>query len=183
MFAKCVTIAICAANFHFLCTKLFNAKYWFPFQVLQSMLIFKPNTSFAIVNSSIFHSVVYCKVSLSHISSDNIFTSQCVLTGNTLYEKIFSLIWLLIIISIFVTIVDIFKWCTFFICKQRILYKYINNRSVQFSKMINGDLYFLILMISVNVNDILACEIVEEMNRQINMSNNDDIVLDDVQIC
>ena len=112
----------------------------------------------------IVHSVVYCKVALSHISSDNIFTSQCVLTGNTLYEKIISLIWLLIIVSIFVTIVDIGKWSAFLICKQRILHKYIKGL---FSKNINADLYFLILIISVNVNDILACEIVRELDRQI----------------
>jgi hypothetical protein len=74
------------------------------------------------------------------------------------------------------TVLDKTKWYVFFICKQRILFKYIQGRTEQFSKMINGDLYFLLLIISDNVSNVLACEITKELDRQLTKCDDDDYI-------
>ena len=122
---------------------------------------------------SIFQQVVMCKVTLSHIGSANILVAQCILTFNRYYEKVFAFVTLLIVLSMALTLIDLIKWAIYYVFKQCVLVHYLDRKAVynkkkkeligEFSETITADLYFTILMIGTNINNIVATEVLNEM--------------------
>ena len=69
--------------------------------------------------------------------------------------------------SVIVTTTDFIKWVNYFIFKGTVFSKYLKRTKFEaFSKQLNTDLYFIILMISSNVNDITASELTNELFEQ-----------------
>jgi hypothetical protein len=82
---------------------------------------------------------------------------------------------------------DLLKWSIYYILKERILLQYLKKPATgaaattsvdgrHFSKIMTSDLFFIIIMISINVNDVVASEIVNELfviNRNIKHVDDD----------
>ena len=65
---------------------------------------------------------------------------------------------------VIVTLIDFMKRSIYFIFKGIVLSKYLRRTKFRaFSKQLNADLYFIILMVSSNVNDITASELTNEL--------------------
>jgi hypothetical protein len=131
---------------------------------------------------TMFQPMVFCSVNVYHLSSVNNITSQCLLTWMTFYEKIFALTTCLLVICLILLVCDLLKWSIYYIFKQRILLQYLKKPAAtsadgrHFSNIMTTDLFFIIIMISINVNDVIASEIVNELfvtNRNINHVNAD----------
>jgi len=152
-------ILISIGNLTFMFNILFLQNCLYPYHVLKNLLLNNATHK----ENTIFQTVIFCRVKLAHISSINGISAQCVLTGNVLYEKIFSLLWFMIGFCLLITLFDIFKWITFYTLKSQILLNLLKHPKVDvgdFCKTINADLFFILLMISANVNDIVAGEII-----------------------
>ena len=66
--------------------------------------------------------------------------------------------------SVIATLADFMKWVTYFCFKGYVLRKYLKRTKFNvFSKQLNADLYFIILIVSSNVNDITASELTNEL--------------------
>jgi hypothetical protein len=136
---------------------------------------------------TMFQPMVFCSVNVYHLSSVNNITSQCLLTWMTFYEKIFALTTCLLVICLILVVCDLVKWGIYYILKQRILLQYLKKPTIaaaavsadgrHFSNLMTTDLFFIIIMISINVNDVIASEIVNELfvtNRNIKHVDDDD---------
>src|SRR5438552_5710797 len=129
LITKEITMAICCINFLFLWDTMFQREHMYPFNIIRYVI-----TNTEIQHNHIFQSLVFCKTLAGEVGAMNTYTSQCMLTGNTIYEKIFSLIYCLTILSALVTTIDLIKWIMFYIFKKWILSKYLKRRdAVQFS--------------------------------------------------
>lgn len=166
---KWISILVFTANLGFLFYIIFLKDFHYPFMILKDLILGgnepAPNTMFT--------SVVMCKVDLHHLSSINPVTSQCLLTWNIYYEKIFSLTTCLLLFSVFLVVCDLLKWTIYYIRKQSILQHYLKNGTnvEHFSKHVSKDMFFLIIMISSNVNDFVAGELVNELYISENVNN------------
>ena len=93
----------------------------------------------------IFQSIVFVKVQISQLGAVNTYTPQCILTGNTLYEKIFSIIYCLLLISAAVTIMDLGKWIITYIIKGFTLSNYLKQQvSKDLQRYSSADLFLLL---------------------------------------
>jgi len=81
--------------------------------------------------------------------------------------------------SVKVTTIDFIKWVNYFIFKGTVLSKYLKRSKFEaFSKQLNTDLYFIILMVSSNDNDITASELINELfEQQLDKINDDYIIM------
>src|SRR5271156_950309 len=88
---------------------------------------------------------------------------ECILREDICNNYIFAQL----IISINLTILDLIKWLIYYMLKTIIILQYLQKNMVKdgdagcFIGSINSNVYFLILMISTNINDIVAGEIVK----------------------
>ena len=114
LISNLITILICIFNLLLLWSLMFEKDYKYPINIKKNIFLFDSITE----HNSVFQSIVFCKVILMHLGNTNTYTSQCILTGNILYEKIFSMIYCLLIISIAVTIINIIKWIIIYIIKN-----------------------------------------------------------------
>jgi hypothetical protein len=173
LLVKMISIIIFVGNLTFLYFFIFLTDYQYPYKILKSLIVDeKVNNA-----NSMFQSIVLCKVGLAHLSSSNIITAQCVLTWNVFYSKIFSIITGLLLLCVVLVLCDLVKWFIYFLLKERILLGYLKKNEmlplpqqhresiavVAFVKTMTIDLYFLVIMISLNVNNIIAHELVNEM--------------------
>ena len=120
----------------------------YAFNVMKCMV-----TNFAMEYNAVFQLVVFCTTVLGALGAVNSYTSQCLLSGNTFYEKIFSIVYCLMAFSVIVTLIDFMK-CAIYLCFQGyVLSKYLKRTKFNaFFKQLNADLYFIILIVSSNVN-------------------------------
>ena len=170
LLTKMISLIIIMGNLTFLYVFIFLTDYQYPYQILKSLIFDDSKLDDA---NSMFQSIVLCKVGLFHISSNNRITAQCLLTWNVFYSKIFSIITGLLLLCVLLILCDLVKWFIYLLLKERILLGYLMKKNemlphrresmVAFVKTITIDLYFLLIMISLNVNNIIAHELVNEM--------------------
>ena len=186
LLTKMISIIIIMGNLTFLYVFIFLTDYQYPYKILKS-LFFDDKVDDA---NSMFQSIVLCKVSLFHLSSINSITAQCLLTWNVFYSKIFSIITGLLLLCVALILCDLVKWFIYFLLKERILLGYLMKNEmlphresmVAFVKTMTIDLYFIVIMISLNVNNIIAHELVTEMfskyiNSIVKVDKDDDYVI------
>jgi hypothetical protein len=189
LLTKFFLLAICSANFLFIYYKIFLQNILYPISIIKELVLC--NTT-ATPPNSMFQQVVFCKVPVYHIGSENNLILQCLLTWNYYYEKIFAFITCLLIIAMFLTFLDLFKWSFYYLFKQRVLTQYLNrslssmmvktveNVGGDFSNLMSVDLYFIILMISFNINDIIASEVVFAIYLSCKRNGDGEIELDSI---
>jgi hypothetical protein len=175
-FTKLFSLIICGANLIFLYNEIFLKNALYPAIILKQLLITNGTSTVTTPMISIFQQVVMCKVTLSHIGSENNLVAQCILTFNRYYEKVFAFVTLLIVLSMALTLIDLMKWAIYYIFKQYVLVHYLDRKAAlmynssnkkevigDFIASITVDLYFTILMIATNINSIIATEVLNEL--------------------
>src|SRR5271156_6186884 len=164
LLTKLITILVYFTNILFLYYILFLQDASYPATITKQLIL--GNTTVPAPNS-MFQSVIMCNTVVYHLSSIIKVVSQCLLTWNAYYEKIYAIITFLLIISISLTILDLIKWLIYYMLKTIIILQYLQKNMAKdgdagcFIGSINSNVYFLILMISTNINDIVAGEIVK----------------------
>ena len=82
------------------------------------------------------------------------------------------------VFSAIVALIDFIKWLIYLCFKGYVLSKYLKRTKFNaFSKQLNADLYFIILIVSSNVNDITASELTNELFAQHMDKSNDDYII------
>jgi hypothetical protein len=175
-FTKLFSLIICGANLIFLYNEIFLKNALYPAIILKQLLITNGTSTATTPMISIFQQVVMCKVTLSHIGSENNLVAQCILTFNRYYEKVFAFVTLLIVLSMALTLIDLMKWAIYYVFKQYVLVHYLDRKAAlmynssnkkevigDFIASITVDLYFTILMIATNINSIIATEVLNEL--------------------
>ena len=192
---KTISLMVSILNIWFLIIIIFLKDYHYPFLILKSLIIgcgHDDDYGKDQQLNTIFETVVHCKVQVFHLGSINNIISQCLLTWNPFYEKIFAITTCLLLLSVLLVLCDTIKWAIYYQLKERILTQYLMNMKKQksnaaayekdvkyFTKLVTTDLFFIIIMISKNVNDWIASEIFNELfivnkNIKFNEHNDDD---------
>jgi len=144
MLTRVILISIVFLNMLFLLKYLFSNDTFLPLIIVHNFIT--GNTTQPA--NSIFSATVFCELDIRHLSKMNNFYSQCTLPANMLYEKLFSIVWLFLIISLAATLFDVSKSLMYLIFKRRIISYYLKRDVKNFYTTINMNLYFEILLLS-----------------------------------
>jgi hypothetical protein len=174
----------------FLYYNIFLEDGHYPANILMQLIM--SNTTDHQVSNSMFQEFVMCKTTLYHLGSINNLTCQCLLCWLPFDKNIFAIIFILLILSMILTLIDLTKWALYYMFKDYVLRQYLQsatkNNNIEigyFVKTVNPDLYFVILMISVNVNNHIATDILKELYSKYsnNKLKNDKINAIEMETC
>ena len=98
---KVMSLMVFILNIWFSFIIIFLKDYHYPFFILKSLIIGGGDDAKDQQPNTMFESVVHCKVQVFHLGSISNITSQCLLTWNPFYEKIFA------IINMFVAVISV----------------------------------------------------------------------------
>jgi len=167
LLTKLLILIICCSNLLFLYYKIFLKDAYYPITIINRLTLFDTITA---PPNSMFQEVVMCKTVVYQLGSINNVVAQCLLTWNPFYKNVFAVITFLLMLSTSLTLIDLLKWFIYYTFKKHVLLQYLQKPMMKntlmigyFAGTLSVDLYFLILMISTNVNDVIASEIVKEL--------------------
>ena len=162
IFIKFLIIGICIFHIYYIFVYLFLSDTEYVMCALKGIFLVKQEKQY----NFIFNPIVQCKLNMNDYKMD--ITSNCIIHGNILFEKIFIIILLLCLFSVLLNLADILELKMilnekkFFQRYKSILNKELNRGN--FDKYINYNIRFLLFVVEKKVGLYLSAQVIVCLN-------------------
>ena len=175
---KTFTVGILIGNVYFIFAILFGRDLYYAPNVVWALVQGNASSQVVSSNGSIFYPIMYCKVFLEQLGSRNSLLAQCALPLNVAFEKVYSILFLMLFLAIAVTLLDMFTWLVWLCGKQFWLRVHLRRRlfpAADFSRLVNVDVYFVLLMLSRETDNIWMTQLVRHLHAACTCIDGDDM--------
>lgn len=170
IFIKCLTIGICCIHIYYVYVFLFLSDTNYILKVLKGIFLVNQEKEY----NAVFNPMIQCNINVegSVNYSSSYITSNCIIHGNVLFEKVFAIVLIMCSILLMVNLIDILE-LKIILNDHHFLQRYKSVlikelESDNFSKYINYNIRFLLFIVERKVGLYLAAQVIMCLNNLFN---------------